>query len=308
MQRDELKEILQCLPEYKSKFYYFRDRYALLLLRLAISGKVSKQEIKKTPFSKLLDKAVVQAVLNQCRERLVSANDFDAYWPVSYECFYLTLGVWGSKRANDFLQTSRKGYNLVLQLNFSSKHDVPYRKLVDPFGLRPFELGGHPVAKGELHTLAWSRLDIDLSSGEALIEEIQNDWIREALWARWVAVRQRGPNYYFGSKLENDWIIRYVDTVLRRYEAIWDEAMLAATLWLLREELGVRKVFYHTHASGAKLKKIRNRLPPRSLYTKLPKRFCFGETDEVPELLTKNVRSVARMKVLGQARFHDLKL
>lgn len=308
MQRDELKEILQCLPEYRTRFYYFRDRYALLLLRLAISNEVSKQDIKKTPFSKLLDKAVVQAALDRHRDQLLSADHFDAYWPVNYECFYLTLGAWGSRRANNFLQTSRKGFNLVLQMNFSSKHDVPYRKLVDPDDYRPFEFGGHPVAKGSLHTLAWSRLDLDLSTGEALIEEIQNDWIREALWARRYASRQRGPNYYWGSKLQNDWVIRYVDTVLHRYERIWDEAILAATLWFLREEIGVRKVFYHTHESGAKLKKISHRLPPRSLYTKLPKRFCFGETDEVPGLLKKNVRSAARLKMLEQARFRSLTL
>jgi hypothetical protein len=112
--------------------------------------------------------------------------------------------------------TSRRGFNLVLQLNFSSRHDEPYRKLVDPDDYRPFELGGHPVAKGALHTLAWSRLDIDLNTGEALIEEIQTDWIREALWERRYAARERGPNYYWGSKLQNYWVIRYVDSILRQ--------------------------------------------------------------------------------------------
>lgn len=308
MQRAELKEILQCLPKYKTRFYYFRDRYALLLLNLATTGQISKNELKNTPFSKLLDKAVVQKVLDQNRGCLLSAEAFDAYWPIQYECYFLTLGAWGSKKSHSWYQTSRRGFNLVLQLNFSSKHDEPYRKLVDPEDNRPFELGGHPVAKGSLHTLAWSRIDIDINAGEALIEEIQNDWIRQALWERKYAARQRGPNYYWGSKLQNDWIIRYVDSVLRQHEAMWDEAMMSATLWFLREELGIRKFYYHTHKSGAKLKGISGNLPPRSLYTKLPRRFCFSETDEVPELLRRNVRSVAIHKKLQQARFQSLEL
>ena len=307
MQCAELKEILQCLPKYKTRFYYFKDRYALLLLNLAITGQISKKQLKNAPFSKLLDKEVVQTVLSQSRGRPLSAGEFDAYWPTQYECYFLTLGVWGSMK-NVWTQTSRRGFNLVLQLNFSSKHDEPYRKLVDPDDYRPFELGDHPVAKRELHTLAWSRLDIDLGAGEALIEEIQTDWIREALWERRYAARQRGPNYYWGSKLQNDWVIRYVDSILRQHEAMWDEAMLSATLWFLREELGVRKIYYHTHKSGAVLKDISGNLPPRSLYTKLPKRFCFNETDEVPGLLRKNVRSVARRKKLQQSRFQSLEL
>lgn len=307
MKRAELKEILRCLPKYRTRFYYFKDRYALLLLNLAIAGETSKKELGATQFSKLLDKSVVKEILAQCRGRALSGQDFDAYWPCRYECYFLTLGIWGSKEGH-WDQTSRKGHNLVLQLNFSSKHDDPYRKLVDPEDDRPFEFYGHPVAKAPYHTLAWSRLDIDLTRGEALIEEIQNDWIREALWARRMAVRDRGPNYYWGSKLQNDWVIRYVDSNLRQHEGIWDEAMLAATLWFLRKEIGIRTIYFHTHETGASLKKISGRLPPRSLYTKLPRKFCFTETRESPGFLRCKTRSIAMKKILTQARFHSLAL
>ena len=42
---------------------------------------------------------------------------------------------------------------------------------------------GHPVlAPGERpyfrETLAWARIDLDLVSSEALVEEIQSDWVR----------------------------------------------------------------------------------------------------------------------------------
>ena len=307
MRRAELKEILRCLPRYRTRFYYFKDRYALLLLNLASVGETSKKDLKATPFAKLLDKNVVRQTLAQCRGRPLSAQDFDAYWPLRYECYFLTLGAWGS-RDGFWDQMSRKGYNLVLQLNFSSKHDEPYRRLVDPEDYRPFEFFGHPVSKGPLHTLAWSRIDIDLSRGEALIEEIQNDWIREALWARKITARDRGPDYYWGSKLQNDRVIRYVDSVLRQHEAIWDEAMLSATVWFLRKEIGIRSIYYHTHETGASLKKISGRLPPRSLYTKLPRKFCFRETREAPGFLSCKTRSKAMKKLLDQAKFHSLTL
>ena len=307
MRRDELDEILSCFPEYRARFYYFKDRYALLLLNLAVARETSKRELTTSRFAKLLDKQVVKDVMGARGGRPLSAQDFDAYWPIRYECYYLTLGVWGS-RDGRWDQTSRKGYNLVLQLNFSSRHDDPYRKLVDPDGHRPFEMGGHPVAEGPLHTLAWSRLDIDLARGEALIEEIQNDWIREALWARRMAIRSRERGYHPSTIVRNERLIRYVDSVLRQHEALWDEAMLSATVWFLRKEIGIRTIYYHTHRTGASLKKISGRLPPRSLYTKLPKKFCFGETRTPPALLQHKPRSVAMRRLLDQARFQTLEL
>ncbi len=307
MKRAELKEILQCLPKYKKRFYYFRDRYALLLLKLAIENTTTKKGLRSTRFSKLLDKDVVRAAIKQCRDSVYTSEDFDAYWPVHYECYYLTLGVWGSQKSSDWHQTSRTGYNLVLQMNFSSKHDEPYRKLVDPEDNRPFEFGGHPVNKGSLHTLAWARIDIDLNAGEALIEEIQNDWIREALWERRYAARRADAySSWWNDDSRDQWIMRYVDAVLKNHEKMWDEAMLSATLWFLREEIGIRKIYYHTHTSGAVLKKISGSLPPQSLYSRLPKRFCFKRTDEVPGLLRKNVRSATKLKKLQQSRFQSL--
>ena len=255
MQRAELREILQCLPQYKERFYYFRDRYALLLLNLAVADKVSKKELRTTRFSQLLKKTVVQEVLARSRGRRLSAKDFDAYWPAQYECYFLTLGVWGSEKSSSLYQTSRRGFNLVLQLNFSSKHDLPYRKLVDPEDDRPFELGGHPVAKGSLHTLAWSRIDIDLNAGEALIEEIQNDWIREArMEKRFASYAEDSYWCWWDPNRRSDWVIRYVDSILNQHEAIWDEAMMSATLWFLREELGIRNIYYHTYRSGCVVK------------------------------------------------------
>jgi hypothetical protein len=42
-----------------------------------------------------------------------------------------------------------------------------------------FEWSAHPIRRSP-STLAWSRVDIDFENGEALIEEIQTDWVRLA--------------------------------------------------------------------------------------------------------------------------------
>lgn len=44
-----------------------------------------------------------------------------------------------------------------------------------------FNYCGHPVSR-QRNTLAWARLDLDLNSATALIEEIQSDWIRDVVW------------------------------------------------------------------------------------------------------------------------------
>ncbi|MEM8814499.1 MAG: hypothetical protein AAGE85_01665 [Pseudomonadota bacterium] len=307
MQLADAREIIECLPKSKTRFYYFKDRYALLLLRLAIAGGTSKKALQQSRFAKLLDKEVVKEAIRLARGKPLSGAAFDAYWPARYECYFLTLGVWGS-RYGGWEQTSRPGYNLVLQLNFPSEHNEAYRKLVDPEGDRPFEYYGHPIAQAPMHTLAWSRLDIDLASGEALIEEVQTDWIREAQWARRAAVQAKDSFEFYGTEMNRDRVIRYVDSVLRRHEETWDEAMLSATLRFLREELGVRSIFYHTHESGARLKRIQVRLPPRSVYTQLPRRFCFEETTERPGFLPPRSRPARARPRYDNARFSLLEL
>ena len=139
----------------------------------------------------------------------------------------------------------------MLQLNFSSAHDEPYRRLIDPEGYSPFCYFTHPISQ-TMNTLAWARLDIDLAGGEALIEEIQSDWVRDALRARRHAVRAQGTVWLDGFEMQKDRVIRYVDSTLRRHEETWDEAMLSAAIWFLRRELGIKTIYYHTYESGAR--------------------------------------------------------
>ena len=305
MQLAEAREIIECLPKGKTRFYYFKDRYALLLLSLLVSGRTSKQSLRTSSFSNLLNKAVVKTALERNRTKHLSPQTFEAVWPKYYECYFLSLGLWGAKRGN-WHQTSRPGYNLVLRLNFSSSHDVPYKKLIDPEGKNPFSYFCHPIDRSGMHTLAWSRLDIDLTKGEALIEEIQTDWIRDALTAKRYADRAQETIQFYGIEMRADHVIRYVESVLEQHHKTWDEAMLAATVWFLRKELGVRTIYYHTHESGARLKNIHGCLPPRSVYTRLPRRFCFKPTAQRPSFIPGRARPARANRRYDRASFLKL--
>ena len=92
----------------------------------------------------------------------------------------------------------------------------------------------------------------------------------------------------------------YWEVRLRLSRQVWDEAMLCAAIRFLVEELGIRRIFYHTPESGAFYKGYGAEGAPRSLYTKLPKRFCFQSVEEGPGFLRKTGR---RAKKLG---FHFL--
>ena len=224
-------------------FPYFKDRYALLLLAWAVGGEgLSITEIKKGRFAGLLQKPIIKNIVQQCGNGRLMAGDLQAYWPAFSEqqVYKLTLGDWAATGQRDwrYSQLTRPGGNLVIQLNFTGRHDEAYDRLLKKD--QPFGTQIHPIAT-ERNTLAWSRIDLDLETGEALVEEVQNDWIRAVQWrVKWWSMaketgRARMRQY-------NDWqvdnIVTYYDQVLKPHVALWSEAMLSATLWFLRHEIG----------------------------------------------------------------------
>ena len=277
MDPPQVTEIIECLPKGRTKFHYFRDRYALDLLRWFVGRGKTVAEVKRSRYARLLAKPRVRALCARLPDGRVTPEHLLNAWAPRPLVFLLTLGRWGSRGHawRTWYQVSRPGENLVLQLNFSGMHNRRYERLmrstIEWWEGHPFLCTYHPVNDDGRLTLAWARLDVDLDGGEALVEEIQNDWIREA-FACWRSIDERP-------------LARYRREVLAPYVRVWDEAMLAATLWFLREELGVRRIFYHTFESGNRLKHISGRRPPRSLYTELPRRFCFEETADMPRLL-----------------------
>jgi len=295
MKVGEIDEIIGVLPKGKTPFHYYPGRYVFMLLDFITSENMKIAHLKKGRFSSLLEKPEVKRKMSSYGSGILPAASFED-WVEEPFTFLLTIGRWGPGKVRkstdfDWYQTTRSENNLVLQLNFSNHHNVEYVRLVDPDdeGLY-FEYSVHPICRNGLRTMAWSRLDIDLKSGEVLIEEIQSDWFRAAfergLW--WLGL----PPWKCASEAQRKMMKRfhrYLETVLKPYREIWEEAMMASTIWFLREELGIRKLFYHTWSSGNYLKGIRASYakPPLSLYKKLPEKFCFQKTDELPSFLNK---------------------
>lgn len=296
MELDQAKEIIELMPAGRTPFYYYKDRYAPFLLKEVAAKVKTVAQLKASPFSGLCNKPIIRDYLSGCGDGRLDVESIDLLWKEPSKAFLLGLSTWYDKDTS-WAQTTRRGANLVLQLNFSNQHDALFRKLIKPDLQRSFKSWGHPVMwkerKGYFReTLAWARIDLDLDSGEALIEEIQNDWLRLAdAWRRCFNCRCgracRVQTAIESRKGEEN-ARAYLEQVLPQYREIWDEAMLTACLWFLRRELGVHRIYYHTAEHGARLKSIIGRQPPRSLYTRLPRRFCFRKTGTTPLFLQQD--------------------
>ncbi len=317
MEQIQLQEILECLGQNRTKFYYHRDRYALILLSYFIGRGMKINEIRNSKIKKLLDKPLLKNILKKTGNQHLYPEQLYPNWNQHTHCYLLTLDKWGDRKGSSrfYNQTSRPGYNLVLQLNFSEQHNSTFRKLIKPVTNQPFMAYGHPVSQKH-HTLAWARIDLNLESNEALIEEIQTDWIRLAVRAKQyfekygeenVKKRRWKPHYIRGLGCGLADLNNYLENVLKPHTSLWQEAMLSATLTFLRKEIGISNIFYHTFNSGCSAKRIDGTRPPRSLYTKLPERFCFEKTSRIPSFLLKgNNRKITAQLRKAEAPFYLL--
>lgn len=293
MDKHQLNEIIDCLPKERTLFRYFKGRYALMLLKHVIGKGEKLSTLRKTPFCSLLEKPEVKQILAQAGKGLVTPAQLDGVWPSVYFDFLLTLGTWGG-RSYRWNQTSRRGYNLVLQLNFSNQHDGAYQRMVKPKYQQMLNYNAHPVLRTGTRpyfreTLAWSRIDLDFSSNSALIEEVQSDWVRRAKYLLWHALRRKQTRHetvlWGESRGKVGDVIDYCEKILSPYQKLWDEAMLAATIEFIKHELGIHHIFYHTDTTGHQVKNIKSRKPPVSIYEKLPRKFCFTKQHEAPGFL-----------------------
>jgi hypothetical protein len=290
------EEVRASLPRDRILFRYFKDRYALQLLAYAAAEWRTLAEMRRGRFGPLLQKPAVRRIFGTRGGRGMDWELLDSYFPRPTEDYELTFGLWGGNDDDRFWnQTTRPGFNLVVQLNLPASHNRAYRKYIEPGERHPFEFKWHPIHHGDLHTLAWSRLDIDLECGEGLIEEVQSDWIRnaEAAGQEALASLSEGeievPEWLGDVGCDALQLFRYVEHVLSHHRKIWDQAVLAASLWLLREQLGIRRIFMHTYESGCVLKNIDEPRPPRSLYERLPRSFCFEKVGESPRFLREHL-------------------
>ncbi len=294
MKQELVDEIIACMPKERTLFRYFKDRYALMLLSYMTEKNINDiSDIKKSDFSGLLARPFVKEHLHMMGGGKISKELIQYLWPHEVYNFVLTVSKWNNAKNNGG-QTSRRGHNLVLQLNFSNQHDVDYKDLVKPECEQLLNYYGHPILETDerqyFHeTLAWARIDLDFDTNEALIEEVQSDWIRRAkrLYSNavWYKKRRYKKVHNWDVMGDVDSVIKYYEENLIPYKTLWDEAMLAASIDFIRNELGIEKIHYHSVKTGPCVKRISYTRPPISLYEKLPKRFCFKKSAEAPEFL-----------------------
>ncbi len=297
----------------KRIFYYFRDRYALDILGHVAGEGSSVYKLKHSPYASLLHKPLVKKIIAKRGDAVVSSTDFYSYWPHEYQTYRVTFGHWGDDSTkgwvhDDYSQTSRAGKNLVLQLNFNSSHNRAYKSLIDPDGKYPFEGFGHPINGRKERTLAWARIDIDLDNSTALIEEIQSDWVRDVQEIKGVLdkVKHRGNARKAAiDKYLSQWGIACGETRFLVYyhehfipqAAFWPETILFAAVKFLTGNLGLSRIYLHTYDTGLLIKGMKGAHPPRSLYTQLPKKFCFTTTRKPPNFLEESI-----FRRIGSAR------
>lgn len=313
MDKDSVNEIIACLPQGKTRFDYFKDRYALILLSHLLDQEIKVADLKRSAYARLLERPVVKKTLATANTGWLNRYLFNMVWDKPTYTFLLTLSTWGGYQRT-WQQTSRPGYNLVLQLNFSNQHEQPYRQLLKPTTESMFKCNGHPIMKrGQRNffreTLAWARIDLDFKDDEALIEEIQSDWIRESQekLREVLTSNDDEPIEIFIDGMEGDsqHLKKYFNEILKPYTQLWDEAMLTATLHFIRDELGIHNIFYHSYETGCAIKKCQ---PPRSLYTQLPRQFCFHPTLEAPQFLQRITKFRQAMKKIDHPFWYKLDL
>ncbi len=319
----EIDFIRQCLPT-PLAFPYFDDRESPWLLAHSLTAPARVADLRRGPLGRFLDRPAVRPVVAACGGRLCPSDlrlvaaggdasgaptraataGLEAAYAHPWHDFELTFADWGLDdpylgSAYSMSQISRPGGNLVLQMGFPSDHAALMGRYTGRNGRKDFEYARHPIRETGRPTLAWARLDIDLENGVALIEEVQSDWLRYA--REEVGVLER-----LVPRSRELRVARTYDAQLRdRYGRLWPKAVLLAVLRVLVEDLGCRDVWMHQPEPGAILKGIYGRMPPRSLYSKLPKAFGFAPTQDMPALLTqsrKHKPDRARMLKLDRVR------
>lgn len=238
MKEQILEEIIACLPQQRSLFHYYKDQYAVYLLQHLCQRSLSRdlKAIRQSPWGKLLNEPILANVLKHSGNGNLNTAQLDYLWPTNPEHYVLTLGSWGHPRGYGCNQTSRPGTNLVLQLNLKSQYDTEFRSMVG-CKANDFSGGCHPFSAKRDATLAWARLDMDFSTGELLIEEIQSDLIRDLEKIYRVAQERptdsHGRFYLYGISFEKTKVLQYCTQLLATQKKLWSEAIKKPAWYLM---------------------------------------------------------------------------
>ena len=322
MTPEDISFIRQGLPE-TMPFPYYAGRESAWLLAYGLTSDARVRDVRSGRFGKLLDRPVVKPVVSAAADGLVRAVAFErlaradmsefggrtpgapgaeAALAARWFDFTITLDQWGTDDNWAWSQLSRKGGNLVLQLGFPSDHARLVGSTVRRNMRKDCESYWHPVRDTGCPTLAWVRLDIDMEAGEALIEEVQSDWLRY-LADEVDHLRKTAPRSRDLRAME-----RYQAELQAAYARVWPRAAVLAALDIVVRELRCRTVWMHMPDTGAALKHITGTRPPRSLYTDLPRAFCFAQTEDAPSFLERKRRRALSLLRKNGAIFWRLTL
>lgn len=286
MNKNQWAEVVEVLGQEAKPYHFFPEKYAWDHLNRVTQGQPKKvNALRKEGYGWLLQKPEVKKRMAEFPDGIIDpAQGYSQYPKVSLHV-NSTLSKWGTERAGyrkDF-QLSRTGYHLVLQMNVARSLSLAYRKKVQYRDHLP-NYFTHPVSK-QWDTLAWARLDFDLEGQSVLIEEVQSDMVREM---RWIERKSQNKRYSASSEerqLGNRMKL-FLDHDFWAYEQYWQECLMALVIQFIDQELGFRSAFMHQWASGCAIKGIQLHMgPPKSLYSRLPKRMGFRKTDERPDCL-----------------------
>lgn len=307
MKSQLLDEVIACLPTGKTHYRYFQGAYASRLLFMMLPEQVELNKLKQTRFKSLLEHKSVKPIVSLCGDGLLERQLLSSSWCEPSQPFLLSLSRWGANGERYWNQTSRSGENLVLQLNLPKQHLKHYQQWIDPSGQSSLNgiWSNHPVQTdinkpNFRETLAWSRIDLDFDTNEALIEEVQSDATRKVLYMSKRYKRCGCKECLIKLKYVN-WFTPYLK--------LWSEALLCASIEFIRNELGIERVFMHTAKSGWKIKKMdKTWHAPRSLYSDLPKKFVFKKTYAAPEFLLQTRRYQKLIRVQPDIDFYQLSM
>ena len=309
MNKQLLNEVIECLNNGRRLVHYYDDKYAFYLLEKYCekNGETSISEIKLSNFSRLLQRPKVKHFISSLGDGIVSSKRFQQMFYEDYQSYVITLSSWGDETTSEWDQTSVPGANLVVQINLTNQHDQWLKDL--KITSEYFRFDFHPIHAIK-SSMSWARIDLDFNTGEALIEEIQNDWLREAAWHARLAKKAvlRGEEYYlyFGEKISAKSMLQYNKLLDESYRKRWQEITLFYAIKLIKQEIGISTIFYHSFLTGALLKRIEGGLPPKSLYTQLPKRFCFSQCTRGPDFITRHKKVRRRVKKAKQVQWFQL--
>ena len=223
-----LDEVIACLPSSKSHYRYYQGAYASRLLSLLLPEKAQLYDLKRTRFKSLLDHKTVKPLVGMCGNGVLPRELLNSAWCEPSQAFLLSVSRWGGVGARDWYQTSRGGENLVLQLNLPVQHMRLYTELIAPWGGDTLNgvWSSHPVqtkieSQDFRETLAWSRIDLDFDTNEALIEEVQSDATRTVL-----DMAKRYQKCKCSQCLKRLQYVKWFQPYLK----LWSEALLCASI------------------------------------------------------------------------------